>query len=90
MNAAALSDATHFNLTGPDVDAARKLLEDDHDPTKETAVAMSEKKVSVKISNLEPAFNVIMALRAGLEALPPGQEEIVLVVDDDGVQHINT
>ena len=35
------------------------------------------------------AFNV-NALRAGLDALPPGQEEIVLEVDDDGVQHINT
>ena len=34
------------------------------------------------------AFNV-NALRAGLDALPPGQEEIVLEVDDDGVQHIN-
>ena len=34
------------------------------------------------------AFNV-NALRAGLDALPPGQEEIVLEVDEDGVQHIN-
>ena len=35
------------------------------------------------------AINV-NALRAGLEGLPPGQEEIVLEVDEDGVQHINT
>ena len=32
----------------------------------------------------------VNALRAGLDGLPPGQEEIVLEVDEDGVQHINT
>ena len=35
------------------------------------------------------AINV-NALRAGLDGLPPGQEEIMLEVDEDGVQYINT
>ena len=34
------------------------------------------------------AINV-NALRAGLDGLPPGQEEIMLEVDEDGVQYIN-
>ena len=34
------------------------------------------------------AINV-NALRAGLDGLPPGQEELMLEVDEDGVQYIN-
>ena len=42
-----------------------------------------------KIKFLTLAINV-NALRAGLDGLPPGQEEIMLEVDEDGVQYINT
>ena len=31
----------------------------------------------------------VNALRAGLDGLPPGQEELMLEVDEEGVQYIN-